>query len=129
MDNIIATNPLAFTRGDDAIKPVSLTDRLNDPPDAVIQSQLDVSMAQIKNMLGIDADAEPPDAKPVERACYLLAQFYLENRSTQGKSSSVDVDPFKETKTTYYRSQVKEAITQEILNLIAPYRDNEKFMP
>ena len=76
-NNIIATNPLPFTRGEDAIKPISLTDRLNVPPDAVIQSQLDVAMAQIKNMLGIDADAEPPDAKPVERACYLLAQFYF----------------------------------------------------
>ena len=129
------TNTAAFAGGSDAIAAVnagakSLTNRLNEAEDSVIQDCLNTAVAKIRTMLAIGADDPLPDDKPeIDRACYLLAQFFLENRQTQEKQTSLDLDTIKEQKTSYYRSQVFKAVNRECLNLIAPYRNSLAFMP
>ena len=128
IDNLIANNPNPFTQGADDI-PANRRGVIDwdQKSDQLCQSQLDIAIANIKTKIG-DPPALPDDPR-VDRAVYLLAQFYIENRQTQETQLEANAGPLKKSKVSYYRERVYKAILREINNLIAPFVDVSKFMP
>lgn len=127
IDDLNATNPAPFSSGANALPAVKTDIDWERRPDSLIQSQLDIAVQNIKTILGNVPNL--PDDPRVDRSVYLLAQFYIENRSTQESVTDMDLQQTKKQKTSYYRSRVFEAIQKEIQNLLNPFIDVSKFMP
>ncbi len=51
--------------------------------DTFIQSYLNIAKAVITDMLGFTQEESIPEAERVTESIYLLALFYIQNRSTQ----------------------------------------------
>ena len=124
--NVVANNPAPLTQGADLI-PSSKTDvSWENRPDSLIQIQLDAAVANIKTRL---AKTDLPDDPRVDRAVYLLANFYMQNRSSQEVQHKLDEGSISRHETAYYRERVYQAIQLELSNLLNPFIDVAKFMP
>lgn len=127
IDNLTATNPAPFSLGADSLRAVKTSIDWERRPDSLIQSQLDIAIENIKTKLG--GVPGLPDDPRVDRAVYLLAQFYMENRSTQETQTALNLEAMSKQKTAYYRERVYQAINREINNLLNPFIPVSKFMP
>ena len=131
---VTITNQAAFAGGADGSPAVNegrffAAEKILQPEDGIIESCLETAKTQILGALGLGDDAELPDKPPIDHAVYLWAKFLLENRAMQERMTETDFDQLKQSKTDYHRmDRVRDAVYQEILILIAPYRNNLAFM-
>ena len=127
LSDLVASNPNAFTEGADRVQPNARGHiDWNKKSVALCQSQMDIAQKNILTKLG-NPDQLPDDPR-VDRAVYLLAQFYIENRQTQETQTKFDLGSAGKTKTTYYRERIFQAINREIDNILNPLIDVSKFM-
>ena len=128
INNLEANNPSAFSGGADAIPRQSRGHiDWDKKSDALCQSQLDIAIENIKTKVG--GPPALPDEPRVNRAVYLLAQFYLENRQTQETQTTFDMGGPSKQKTTDYRERIYKAVLRECDNLLSSFIDVSKFMP
>ena len=127
IDHLNASNPAPFTNGSDPIPAVKRDIDWDKRPDSLIQSVLDLASKNVKTILG-NPESLPDDPR-VDRAVYILGQFFLENRSTQENQTAMNLGEMSKQKTAYYRERVFSAIQREIQNILNPLIDVSKFMP
>jgi len=106
-----------------------LTNDLHVPDDRVIQSKINIAESMMRDILGYSDEEDLPNNSRVGSAMCLLAQFFLENRSTQERVTSIDIGNFKEVKTTYYRSNVFKPLLKQVVAMVSKYRKHSKFIP
>jgi len=106
-----------------------LTNKIHIPKDNVIEAKINVAQSMMRDLLGYDEEEELPNNPRVGSATCLLVQYFLENRSTQERVTSVDVGVIKETKTAYYRSAVFKPLLRQVVTMVRKYRKHAKFIP
>ena len=129
VSGIVATNPSAFSGGENPVAEISSPNQLVDwtpPDDSILQKNIDLGKKNVFTKLG-NPD-ELPDEPAVDRSVYLFAQFYTQNTQTQEIQTKGSLGDFSKSKTEYYRAQVWRAINMEVDNLLAPFIDVSKFM-
>ena len=123
-------NPGAFSQGIDSVK---ITDVANSVlsqniNDRVVQSNLDSSVAIVKDMIG-DSMSPLPDVARVDQAVFTLALFFLENVSFKQETKSLNIDPLNFQKTSHFLERLEPMVYKRVRNLIAPYRKIWAFVP
>ena len=132
---VTIANEAPFNEGADAIPAInagakSLTNRLNEAEDSVIQDCLGAAQNKILDMLARPANDPPPGCPGnFPRRLSLSAGFSLKTDRRREKQTELDLDGIKEQKIAYYRERVFKAVTLEILNLISSHRNVLAFMP
>ena len=129
---VTLSNPAAFTEGKDRIAG-GLTAGLlaQSVSDANIQNHLNTAKAQVRTLCGFGKDDPDPDDIRFEHAVYCQSLYAIEQTSSQRITREMDFDgDLKERRSHFPRDgQLAESIRMKILNLIAPLRKVESFMP
>jgi len=107
----------------------TLTDTIRLPPDNVIEAKIYIAQSMMRDILGYDEEEELPNNSRVGSATCLLIQYFLENRSTQERVTSINMEDFKEVKTTYYRSNLFKPLLRQVIVMVSKYRKHSKFIP
>ena len=100
--------------------------------DTFIQSYLNIAKAIITDMLGFTQEEAIPEVDRVTESIYLLALFYIQNRSTQERKYTLNLSPGEGPtgeQTRYYRANIFKPLLRQITGMISPYRKHSKFIP
>ena len=106
----------------------NIVNRIGRPEDSVIQNHLDLSTSMVRDMLGLLSEEILPNDQRVFNAIYLLAQYFIENRSSQEETTSVDLSGIKQSRQSYYRAQIFKPVLNQVLNMIRKFRKHERFI-
>lgn len=129
---VTISNPAAFSQGEDNITGGMTASLLaNSVSDSNIQNQLDVSTSQVRDMLGLKDSEDLPANIRIDHAVYCLSLYYIEQTSSQRVNKEMKINEFATERRSHFPrdGQLAESIQRKVLNLIAPFRKNERFMP
>ena len=129
ISGIVATNPVAFSGGEDPIAEISSPNQLVDwtpPDDSILEKNLEAGQKIVLTKLG--NPAQLPDDPRIDRSVYLFAQFFTQNTETQKLSTMGRLGDFSKEKVEQYGDRVFKAINREVDSLIGHAVDVAKFM-